>query len=141
MNLHPTICNICGGSVVYTSNAEIYGREYGSGRCYLCRRCGAYVGTHKPRPHEALGLLADHEMRELKKACHALFDPLWQGRPKAHKKRNDLYFWLSKQLGIHREDCHFGYFGVGQLKEAYQILCGIQGKKMRYDNYGVVSFE
>lgn len=66
MDLHPTVCNLCGGSVVYTSNAEIYGREYGSGKCYLCTQCGAYVGTHKPRPQEALGLLADERMRKEK---------------------------------------------------------------------------
>lgn len=61
---YPKICNICGGKVIYCSNAEIYGVEYGSGKCYLCTKCGAYVGTHKPRPKEALGLLADEQMRK-----------------------------------------------------------------------------
>lgn len=46
INTHPTRCNICGGPVTYGSNARIYGKEYGSGYCYLCERCGAYVGTH-----------------------------------------------------------------------------------------------
>ena len=45
---YPTVCNLCGGKVIYTSNARIYGKEYGSGKCYLCTNCGAYVGTHKP---------------------------------------------------------------------------------------------
>lgn len=27
----PTICRYCGSPVVYTSNAEIYGKEYGTG--------------------------------------------------------------------------------------------------------------
>ena len=67
INTHPTHCNICGGPVTYCSNARIYGREYGSGYCYLCEQCGAYVGTHKPRPREALGLLADEPMRTGKK--------------------------------------------------------------------------
>lgn len=43
INTHPTRCNICGGPVTYGSNARIYGREYGSGYCYLCQSCGAYV--------------------------------------------------------------------------------------------------
>ena len=64
---YPTVCNLCGGKVIYTSNARIYGKEYGSGKCYLCTNCGAYVGTHKPRPREALGLLADAKMRTGKK--------------------------------------------------------------------------
>ena len=60
INTQPEVCNLCGGKVIYTSNARVYhGREYGSGYCYLCLACGAYVGTHKPHPKEALGLLAD----------------------------------------------------------------------------------
>ena len=40
---HPTVCNICGGKVSYVSNARVYGSRYGSGWCYLCESCGAYV--------------------------------------------------------------------------------------------------
>lgn len=141
IDIHPTHCNICGGPVVFCSNSRIYGREYGSGYCYLCQSCGAYVGTHKPRPREAMGLLADGPMRAGKKMCHALFDPLWKGKPNAHKKRNDLYAWLAEQMGIPVEDCHFGYFDVAQLQKAYSILCSIQGWQMRYDNRGRLHFE
>lgn len=31
IDLHPITCNLCGGKVVYTSNAAIYGRSCGSG--------------------------------------------------------------------------------------------------------------
>ena len=71
---HPTVCNICGGKVSYVSNARVYGSRYGSGWCYLCESCGAYVGTHGPRPREALGILADKRMRRLKMECHELFE-------------------------------------------------------------------
>lgn len=141
INTHPTRCNICGGRVTYGSNARVYGKEYGSGYCYLCKRCGAYVGTHKPRPREALGLLADKPMRTWKKLCHTLFDPLWQGKPKAHKKRNDLYNWLASEMKIPVEDCHFGYFSLDQLRRAYIILRGVKDKQMRYDNCGKIHFE
>lgn len=30
--MHPNVCNICGGNVIYTDNANIYGRPYGSGK-------------------------------------------------------------------------------------------------------------
>ena len=56
--LRPTECNICGGEVEYIPNKQIYGKSYGSGFCYHCTNCGAYVGTHKPRPKDALGILA-----------------------------------------------------------------------------------
>lgn len=70
IDLQPTKCNLCGGDVIFTSNAKVYGRTYGSGKCYLCTNCGAYVGTHGPRPMEALGLLADKEMGIPVKECH-----------------------------------------------------------------------
>ena len=37
----PTVCRYCGNPVVFTSNAEIYGKEYGNGKCFLCRKCKA----------------------------------------------------------------------------------------------------
>lgn len=120
MDLYPTICNLCGGKVIYTSNSAIYGREYGSGKCYLCTNCGAYVGTHKPRPKEALGLLANKEMREMKVKCHSLFDERWKN--KKHKSRRKAYEQLANQLNIPVSDCHFGHFDMGMLNKAYEIL-------------------
>ena len=123
INTHPTACNLCGGKVILCSNARIYhGREYGSGLCYYCRSRGAYVGTHKPRPQEAMGLLADEPMRRGKKMCHALFDPLWQGKEPARRARVEAYRWLAGEMGIALEDCHFGYFNIHQLRQAYRIL-------------------
>lgn len=139
--LWPKICNLCGGKVVYTSNAVVYGREYGSGRCYLCTQCGAFVGTHRPWPREALGILADKPMRELKVVCHGLFDAYWKGKPKARKKREDLYAWLAGQLGIPLELCHFGYFDLKTLERAFAVLKVCQGKQMRYDSKGRIYFE
>lgn len=133
---YPTTCNLCGGKVIYTSNAQIYGKEYGSGKCYLCTSCGAYVGTHKPRPREALGLLADARMRAGKQMCHAIFDSKWKGKPKAHKKRQDLYRWLAQRMDISIDDCHFGYFDLTQLRKAYKILLEIKDQELKYDNNG-----
>lgn len=141
IDLHPTRCNICGGHVVFTSNAAIYGKEYGSGKCYLCQSCGAYTGTHRPRPKEALGLLADESMRKGKVMCHDLFDAMWKGKPKARKKRKDLYAWLADRMGIPVEECHFGYFDIHQLRRAYLILKTVRGQEMMYDNKGRVYFE
>lgn len=135
-NLYPRVCNLCGGKVEYTFNAEIYGKEYGSGYCYLCRSCGAYVGTHKPRPREALGILADANMRKGKKMCHEIFDSKWKGKPKARKKRADMYAWLARKLGIPLEECHFGYFDLLTLRRAYRILLTIKDKPLIYDNRG-----
>ena len=124
---HPKKCNICGGPVIYTSNSVIYGREYGSGKCYLCKNCGAYVGTHKPRPKEALGLLADAEMRDLKMRCHALFDLQWKSFKGNRKvKRQQAYKALAEELNIPVQDCHFGYFDKDMLLRAFSVLSNRQ---------------
>lgn len=136
VNLYPSKCNLCGGAVIYTSNAKIYGKKYGSGYCYLCTKCGAYVGTHMPRPREAFGLLADEQMRKGKMMCHEIFDSKWKGQPKAHKKRNDLYVWLAEKLEIPYEDCHFGYFNLETLHKAYSILLTIKDEPLKYNNRG-----
>ena len=59
INFYPKKCNICNGDVIYISNSKIHGKEYGSGKCYYCTKCGAYVGTHKTNPRKALGILAN----------------------------------------------------------------------------------
>lgn len=118
VNKRPTKCNLCGGAVKYVSNAEIYGRQYGSGYAYLCSVCGAYTGTHKPRPKDALGLLANAEMRRLKVECHDLFDAHWTN----YEERCEMYRWLAKQMGISVRDCHFGHFDTEHLKKAKRIL-------------------
>jgi hypothetical protein len=118
VELHPKICNICGGVVEYISNAKIYGKKYGSGYCYHCTKCGAYVGTHKTRPKEAFGILANKEMRKMKMKCHHIFDALW----KTPKERKRLYKRLADRMNIRVKDCHFGYFDMEQLKRAYAII-------------------
>ena len=125
INAKPTKCNLCGGVVVYASNSVIYGKEYGSGKCYLCKECGAYVGTHRPRPTEALGLLADKEMRDMKMKCHDLFDKKWRfekNSRKRHIARRKAYAELADKLNISVNECHFGYFDINMLNKAYGIL-------------------
>ena len=124
INLHPTTCNICGGKVILISNAKIYGREYGSGLCYLCTECGARVGTHQPRPTEALGILANEEMRDMKMKCHSLFDEQWKNSRNKKDARAKAYSRLANQMHIKVADCHFGYFNMEQLTKAYEILGG-----------------
>lgn len=114
----PTTCNLCGGNVVYVSNEEIYGQRYGSGYAYMCLSCGAYTGTHRHRPMDALGLLANKEMRRLKVKCHELFDKQWT----TYDERCKMYKWLAKQLAIPIDCCHFGYFDTDMLYKALNVL-------------------
>lgn len=126
---------------MYMTNDHVYGKQYGSGYCYYCTECHAFVGTHRPWPKVALGVLADKHMRELKVECHNIFDKFWRGKPKAKKKRDDLYMWLANKMGIPIQDCHFGYFDRDELRRALKILCTVQHKTMCYDNCGRVYFK
>jgi hypothetical protein len=120
--LKPKICNLCGGKVIFTSNSAVYGKEYGSGKCYLCTKCGSYVGTHKDRPDVAFGILANKEMREMKMKCHELFDEQWKRSKKRRRARQKAYMELSLKLNIPVDECHFGYFDLDMLNKAYRIL-------------------
>lgn len=127
VNIFPTECNLCGGEVIYTSNSVVYGKEYGSGKCYFCTKCKAYVGTHKPRPKEALGILANKEMRQWKQACHTLFDSMWTDST----ERAELYTVLAQALGIPQSECHFGYFDLPMLRRANKILRGWKNAEIK----------
>ena len=125
IDLHPEKCNLCNGKVIYTSNAILYGREYGSGKIYYCTKCKAYVSTHKPRPKEAMGILANAEMRKLKNECHEIFDLKWKNQSTSKKRyqaRKNAYRELAKQLGIKEEECHFGYFDKDMLLASKRVL-------------------
>ena len=127
-SLYPTKCNLCGGKVEYTTNDKIYGKKYGSGYCYLCTNCGAYVGTHKPRPKEAFGILANSSMRTKKMKCHDIFDSIWKSNKHPVVKRRKMYAWLAKELKIPISECHFGYFDEKTLDKAYEILVKVKNK-------------
>lgn len=114
----PKTCTYCGQAVKLVNNDVIYGRSYGSGRCYKCTACDAYVGVHAGTTIP-LGRLANQELRALKKQAHALFDPQWKtGR----KTRSQAYGELANTLGIPARECHFGWFDKETLERAIAIL-------------------
>lgn len=116
----PKICRYCGNKVVFTSNAEIYGREYGNGKCYLCRRCRAFVGVHTGTIIP-LGTLANDELRNARKQAHNEFDKLWKGQTRRMTRYN-AYGWLSKEMNLNRKDTHIALFEVEQCKKVVELL-------------------
>ncbi len=131
INLQPTNCNLCNGKVIYTSNSNVYGAEFGSGKCYLCLECGAYVGTHIPRPKEAFGILANEEMRNLKMQCHDIFDKQFLYASNVfemRKLRKRAYKRMAAALDIPVSECHFGYFDTYMLQKAYTYLKMIESE-------------
>ena len=120
----PKNCRYCGFPVVFTNNAEIYGKQYGGGKIYLCRNCGAYVGTHRGGK-EPLGTLADAELRKMRKEAHDCFDVLWK---KTKLSRTQAYSWLSNQMGLPIEKTHIGMFEIEQCQKVIEIVSNIKKK-------------
>lgn len=114
----PTKCDYCGNDVVLTSNAEIYGKVYGNGKCYLCRGCRASVGVHYDLK-TPLGRLANNELKKLKKQAHDLFDVYWKN---GLISRQNCYTKLAEKLNISLKECHFGWFDKAELLKAIEIL-------------------
>lgn len=118
---HPKTCWKCGGDVELVDNVVLYGSRHGAGLAYRCTKCGMHTGVHKGT-HTAVGVLADAEMRALRMQCHSFFDEFWIGAKDPMRRRRMMYERLAKDMGLRREDCHFGYFDKDQLLKARAIV-------------------
>lgn len=111
---HPTICNVCGGKVILINTGFDYDRgDY----IYKCVNCGASVGTH-PKTIDALGTLANNEMKLKRREVHVWFDRLWNN----HQEREELYCKLAKELQIEKEECHFALMSMEMLDKTLEIV-------------------
>lgn len=129
----PKTCRYCDQPAVLVHTGEDgypYRADYGP--VWLCSPCGAYVGCHKGTTN-ALGGLANAELREWKQKAHAAFDPLWQakirrdGCSKSHARKAG-YRWLSEQLGIPPKLTHIGYMSVEECRRVVEVCEAIKRK-------------
>ncbi|WP_213308271.1 zinc-finger-containing protein [Paraburkholderia sacchari] len=102
------------------------------GPVWICVPCEAWVGCHKGTTN-ALGGLANAELRDWKMKAHAAFDPLWQAKIRRDgcsrsKARRAGYRWLSEQLGIPPEKTHIGYMSVEECQRVVQVCEAIRRK-------------
>jgi hypothetical protein len=129
------ICPYCFKEPEFVDSKVVYGRSYGM--IYYCKDCDAYVGVHK-NTNQALGRLANKELREAKKNAHYYFDHLWakkmslmlRKKKNPSKKevsavrrivRNQAYSWLSKMMKLPSKHTHIGMFTVERCNEVINI--------------------
>lgn len=112
----PDSCDMCDSSnIVLTTNAVIYGRDYGKWpKLWYCNDCKAAVGCH-PNTNIPLGRMADKETRELRKKVHDVFDRIWKS---GSMNRSQAYEWLAQGLKIPAPDCHISWLTKEQLSDA-----------------------
>jgi hypothetical protein len=109
-------CPYCGSVTEYVDSIVVYIKK-SYGMIYLCRPCDAWVGVHRGTS-QALGRLADKQLRMWKRKAHEAFDKIWQtGR----LSRDNAYYWLSIQLFIPREITHMGMFDIEQCKMVVKV--------------------
>jgi len=115
------ICPYCGQPAQLTDSAEVYGgRSYGN--IWLCRPCGARVGTHKRDGKTPLGTLADAPLRALRMRVHGDFDPLWKQDPEPRGARLRWYRRLAEAMGIELKDCHMAMFDEELCRRALEAI-------------------
>lgn len=119
----PTKCNLCGGKVIY-NKADTY--KSVSGFVYYCTECHAWVGTYPHDKEIAYGPLANFDTRKKRAEIHDWFDKLWRN----HDEREIMYQKLANELGIERENCHFGMMESEMLDKAIVII-----KKWWFEKY------
>jgi hypothetical protein len=108
-----------------------YRKDYGPVWC--CQPCGAWCGCHDGTEN-ALGRLANAELRAAKMKAHAAFDPLWKTKmdrekcSKSHARKSG-YRWLAKQLAIPYKQCHIGMFDVEQCLHVVEICNAVSRKE------------
>jgi len=119
-------CPYCNNESEKVDSIVVYGRSYGD--IYFCKPCHAYVGCHPDG--SAKGSLANSSLREARKLAHFWFDQIaktklinkiWKQYIPDISNRNKAYLWLSKQMGIDRDDCHIGMMDENQCKLVQQI--------------------
>lgn len=108
-----------------------YRRDYGP--TWTCVQCAAWVGCHAGTEN-ALGGLANAELRIAKQAAHAAFDPLWQrkiaatGCSKSHARKSG-YRWLAEQLAIDFKLCHIGYMNLDECRKVVEVCAEFKPKE------------
>ena len=112
-------CPYCNTEAIWVENKIIYGKNYGkSYMCYYCKKCDSYVGCHN-NTREALGTMANKELREWRKKAHKEFDPFWK---KWGMKRNESYKLMQGIMGMTEDEAHIANFDVNQCKKLVEKI-------------------
>lgn len=112
------------------------------GLAYLCENWPACKGSHGAHPDgRPMGTPASKDTKLARIRAHAAFDAIWQ-RPWEHvadyasadenarryiekAARNRAYAWLRDRMGMTRDECHIGLFGIEQCERVVELCRGV----------------
>lgn len=113
------VCPYCGRNSHRVENTQkIFGKDIGP--VWVCNgypKCDSYVMCHvtQRRYGEALGTLANKDLRRARMMVHRVLDLLWSYN---RMTRNQVYAEMAEAMGIDSDDCHVAMFDLGQCEEA-----------------------
>ena len=86
-----------------------------------------------PVPIQALNfkLNVNWDEAKYKKQGHKYFDLIWK---RGLMERNEAYWWLSNQLGIKKDKCHFSLFDHNMCIKAIQLSVDLLHKNGKLNN-------
>ena len=114
-------CCACGGDVEarLTNGGEIYPHraDLKDLPFWRCDACGNFVGCHHKTKDRTtpLGCIPTMELKNARKAIHALIDPIWQS---GRMGRREMYEAMSRDLGweFHTAELRT----IGEARSAYR---------------------
>ncbi len=149
-------CPYCGDPAKLVLGADLYPhRDDLAARIFWrCAPCDAHVGCHQAgtshvvngerivhKGDEPFGRLANATLRKLKQQVHSHLDIWWKAEHKWRRhpaytpkprypgaRRNEVYAWLSKELGLDSAETHVGMFDEAQCHAALAVLQRLEQK-------------
>lgn len=100
------------GSVVYPHLPSLASKPF-----HACLPCKAWVGCH-PGTTNALGNVANSELRQARSRAHAAFDPIWQSKGMS---RRAAYGWLAHQLRLPGSRCHIAQLDIALCQQVVEV--------------------
>lgn len=121
----PPVCPYCQMDAELIDSDRIYSRSHG--KVWICQPCQAWVGVlQDSKSDRPKGTLAKAELRKLRIAAHAAFDPFWRDRwarigGSKSKSRKHLYDELAAELKLDHDACHIAMFDESRCREVLDV--------------------
>lgn len=119
----PTVCPLCGSSVVLKHHNEVLGYTIPNRYpwFYVCTTCDARVSLHT-NTYIPIGYLANRELRIERMNLKNSFKHLYSGDDCPFCSRGAAYSWLAQMMRLHPKNCHIGHFNLAQCKQAKEFI-------------------
>lgn len=141
----PPVCPYCHIESQLCDSIEVQPDAPRHRKYWVCRPCGAYIGTHDNSPtFKPVGRLANAELRAAKKMARRAFDPLWLAGYEIYKQRHGqkasksyarhvALNWLAEVMPYDNLNCHIDMMDVKDCHRVIEV-CKERGNQllMRY---------